>query len=47
MLLRNHYFYFVLRIGTKKNILMHLPCSGMTQKVQTVQGEQVLLKLGK
>jgi hypothetical protein len=46
MLLRNHYFYFVLRIGTNKNILTHLPCSGMTPKDQTVQGERVLLKLG-
>ncbi len=46
LLLKNHYFYFVLCIGTNKNISMHLPCSGMTQKVQTVQGEQVLLKLG-
>ncbi len=39
------HFYFLLRIGTNKNISTHLPCSGMTQKVQTVQGEQVLLKL--
>ncbi len=46
MLLRNHYFYFVVCIGTNKNILTHLPCSGMTHKVQTVQGERVLLKLG-
>ncbi len=47
MLLRNHYFYFVLRIGTNKNISTHLPCSGMTPKGQTVQGERVLLKQGK
>ncbi len=46
VLLRNHYFYFVMRIRTNKNILLHLPCSGMTQKVQTVQGEWVLLKQG-
>jgi hypothetical protein len=43
---RNHYFYFVLRVGTNKNISTHLPCSGMTPKGQTVQGEWVLLKLG-
>ncbi len=30
----------------KQNISMHLPCSGMIPKVQTVQGEQVSLKLG-
>ncbi len=27
MLLRNHYFYFVLHIGTNKNVSTHLPCS--------------------
>jgi hypothetical protein len=37
---------FCAAIGTNKNISTHFPCSGMTPKVQTVQGEQVLLKLG-
>jgi hypothetical protein len=30
----------------KENILTHLPCSGMTPKGQSDQGEWVLLKLG-
>jgi hypothetical protein len=38
--------YFVLLIRTNNNILVHLPCSGMTLKGQTVQGEWVLLNLG-
>jgi hypothetical protein len=38
--------YFMLLIGTNKNILTHFSCSGMTPKGQTVQSEQVLLKLG-
>jgi hypothetical protein len=46
VLLRNHHFNFVLLIGTNKNISTHFPCSGMTPKGQTVQGERVLLKLG-
>ncbi len=44
-MLRNYYFYFVLRCGTNKNISMDFPCSGMTPKVQTVKGEWFLLKL--
>jgi hypothetical protein len=30
----------------KQNISTHFPCSAMTPKVQTIQGERVLLKLG-
>jgi hypothetical protein len=39
-------FLFRAALRNNKNILTNFPCSGMTPKVQTAQGEQFLLKLG-